>query len=519
MVDITAKRGPRDPSEGLNSQGIANQAMLNTMAREHQYELQQRAKKKSTWDKIVGGIGDVVNIGKGVMDIANSYEDLQVKDEQIKRSELIRQQQELNLEASKQQMGMQSIQNEVKLKELKSDNEFVDTVYNYKKNNDDDGLVKYVLSNSKPASKNSPLVRYLAQQYEKDGNQDVADALYIAAAPGNKQQHIQSTYGKQSDSNDNKPANQQKYNDYIKYKSSVDSVTDILTNTDNIGTIVKLFGGKSNDMATDLMTKCVSMESSNTANKNLDAQAYNTTMTVDPNTNLSMQQPATGGKNIQYLDITCQASDNPDDVVRGRIVYDADKEVSRPVFNNNGVYKGTETIPAGKAISDIIAQNKEYLQSIGKANKYRPAITTEKVLETQDKIIRDKILSESTSPTPTVSSAPTPASTLEAETSDKKIVSSRGKIKIVDKTKTEKKKELKAKEEELNNKIMSESKIIMDNSVPRQNVLKNLGIKEETYAKLGPAVKSRLIQAAVRKKHEGKSLAQIREEISEEFDL
>lgn len=535
MVDITAKRGPRDPSEGLSNQGVATQAMLNSMAREQQYELNKRLNKKSTWDKIVGGVKDVVDIGKGVLDIANSYEDLQVKDEQIKRSELMRQRQELNLEASKQQMGIQSIQNEIKLNELKTDNEFVDTVYNYKKNNDDDGLIKYVLENSKSAAKNSPLVRYLAQQYEKDGNQDAADALYIAAAPGNKQQQINSTYGKPSDSTNSKAANPAQQRKYNNYKASVDSVADILTNTDNIDTIVKLLGGKSNDMATDLMTKCVFMEASNTANKNLDAKAYNTTMSVDPNTNLSTQQPATGGKNIQYLDITCPASDNPDDVVTGRIVYDADKAVTRPVFTNNGVYKGTETIPAGKAISDIIAQNKAYLESIGKANKYAPAITTEKVLEEQDKIIRDKIVAESSSPTPTISAVPTPTTTPEKDYSDKKIVSSKGKTKIVNKSKTELKKQDKQNKEALNNLINTQAKFILDNRTPRSNMLKNLDISEEKYDKLGGAIKSNLIQAIVRKKHEKtdklsedekktpeaqkKIDNEIKEEIKLEFDL
>ena len=539
MADITSKRGPRDPSEGLSNQGVATQAMLNSMAREQQYELNKRLNKKSTWDKIMGGVKDVVNIGKGVMDIANSYEDLQVIDEQIKRSELMRQKQELNLEASKQQMGIQSLQNEIKLNELKTDNEFVDTVYNYKKNNDDDGLVKYVLENSKSAAKNSPLVRYLAQQYEKDGNQNAADALYIAAAPGNKQQQINSTYGKQSEPTNSKAANPEKYRDYTNYKASVDSVLDILTNTDNIDTVVELLGRKYDDMATDLMTKCVFMEASNTANKNLDTKAYNTTVSVDPDTNLSTQQPATGGKNIQYLDITCPASDNPDDVVTGRIVYDADKEVTRPVFTTSGVYKGTETVPAGKAISDIIAQNKEYLKSIGKANKYAPAITTEKVLEEQDKIIRDKILSESASPTPTVSDVPTttstPIATPEKDYSDKKIVSSGGKTKIVNKSKTELKKQDKQNKEALNNLINTQAKFILDNRTPRSNMLKNLDISEKKYDKLGGAIKSNLIQAIVRKKHEKtaglsedekknpetqkKIDNEIKEEIKLEFDL
>lgn len=476
MADITAKRGPRDPSEGLNSQGIANQAMLQSFAREQQYELQKRAKKKSTWDSIVGGIGDVINIGKGVMDIANSYEDLQVKDEQIKRSELMRQQQELNLEASKQQMGVQSIQNEINLKELKTDNEFVDTVYDYKKNNDDDGLVKYVFSNSKSAAKNSPLVRYLAQQYEKDGNQDVADALYIAAASGNKQQQINSTYGKQSDSTSSKAANPAQQRKYNNYKASVDSVSDILTNTDNIDTVVKLLGGKSNDMAADLMTKCVFMEASNTANKNLDTKAYNTTMSVDPNTNLSTQQPATGGKNIQYLDITCPASDNPDDVVTGRIVYDADKEVTRPVFTANGIYKGTETIPAGTAIADIIAQNKAYLKSIGKANKYAPVITTEKVLKEQASRRESAI----------VDTPKRPLTEQEVKTGLKSTSF------VSDLAKTDVK--LTAKQEKyLKQEIRKRVDRIKDLPDPRSEVLKKAGFTEEDYNKLKGAQKIKFL--------------------------
>lgn len=531
MVDITSRRGPGNPSEGLTNQGVATQAMLNSMAKEQQYELTKKLNKKSTWDKIVGGVQDVVNIGKGVMNIANSYEELQVKDEQIKRSELTRQQQALNIEASKQQMGVQAIQNEIKLNELKTDNEFVDTVYNYKKNNDDDGLVKYVLENSKSASKpnNSSLVRYLAQQYEKDGNQDVADALYIAVAPGNKQQQITSTYGKK-DSPSSKAANTEQFRKYNNYKAVVDSVSGILTNPDNINTTVKLLGGKSNDMAADLMTKCVFMEASNTANKNLDANLYNTTL--NPNTNLSTQQPATGGKNIQYLDITCQASDDPDNVVTGRIVYDADTKVNRPVFTDRGVYKGTVTISAGEAMAEIIAQNIEYLKRTGKATKYSPAITTEKVLEEQDKVIRNKILSENISPTPT--STPTPTATPK-DLNKKVSQDNNGKTKIGDKSKTELKKQAKQDKENFDKLVQEQTKALLDNRTSRVPLLKNLDIPEEIYNRLGAATKSRLIRAIVSKKHEKTDNLseedkkrpeahkrvdnEIKEEIKLEFDL
>lgn len=509
MADITAKRGPRDPSEGLSNQGVATQAMLQSMGKEDTYELQKRAKKKSTWESIMGGIGDVINIGKGVMDIANSYEDLQVKDEQIEQAKVSRQVKEIQLAQAKQNLSMRATQNDLALKEYQKGNDFLDSFNSYVEANDFDGATNLALSNPKQAREYQALLQYTANNLEASGDNTHADALRLASSSGNKVKQLNDLYGNRSDPNNSRSANPAQQRKYNNYKASVDAVSDILTNTDNIDTIVKLLGEKSDDMATDLMTKCVFMEASNTANKNLDAKAYGTTMSVDPGTNLSTQQSATGGKNIQYLDITCPAPDNPDDVITGRIVYDADKEVNRPVFTEYGVYKGTETIPAGKAIADIIAQNKEYLKNIGKANKYAPAITTDKVLKEQAKRREDAVVDTS-------------KRSLTEQESKTGISQSSAVSELV-------KKEVKAptakQERFLKSEVRKRVDRIKDLPDPRNQILKKIGFTENDYQKLKGAQKinfltDALTELASRGKGITKEeLSEISETLRSKYDL
>ena len=149
MSDITAKRGPIDPNDYVTNQGVATQGQIKGLDRDIRYAETQ----PSTWDSVMGGIDDVVQVGKGVMDIANSYKNLDVKDtqikvaeEQIEASKLNRQKTELEMENTKQTMRMKSIQFDMALQEKREQNNFLTTTSQFLEAKDYDGLQQYMAS-------------------------------------------------------------------------------------------------------------------------------------------------------------------------------------------------------------------------------------------------------------------------------------------------------------------------------------------------------------------------------------
>ena len=105
MADITAKRGPIDPNDYVTNQGVATQGQVKGLDRDIRYAETQ----PSTWDSVMGGIKDVMEVGKSALNMANSYKNLDVKDtqikvaeEQIEASKLNRQKTELEMENTKQ---------------------------------------------------------------------------------------------------------------------------------------------------------------------------------------------------------------------------------------------------------------------------------------------------------------------------------------------------------------------------------------------------------------------------------
>jgi hypothetical protein len=500
MVDITAKRGPRDPSEGLTNQGVATQAMLNSMAREQQYELQKRAKKKSTWDSIVGGIKDVVNIGKGVMDIANSYEDLQVKDEQLKAAEVKRQAQELAIEEHKNKLDQQSIQNELKLKDLQTDNDFVDTFNTYVKENDFEGATSYALSHPKQSQKYQALLLNTADYLDENGDTDTADVLRLSTTSGTRLSQLNSKYGNQNGSGNSKKANSVTANDYNIYKSKMDVLTnEVLHDDNNIATIKDLLGGESKDVAQDLMTCAISMNASNTVNKNLDEKDYANSASLNLDTNLSKPTTDTSGKNIQYLDVTCKVGD---EFGTGKIVYDASKRISYPYYNSKGVYVGMADTTVGEAMSDLIAHNKKYLKLIGKGKEYAPAITTRKVLQEQAAIQESNVdsqrpVTESESKGgirySNISNKLIEENNDTNEVSKNKVTRTKGKIRLGEKTDAELKREEKLNKKQLDDKINQEIRAVQNNSDVREATLSAFGFSEKQYQQLSAADKYRFL--------------------------
>ena len=152
MADITAKRGPIDPNDYVNNQGVATQGQVKGLDRDIRYAETQ----PSTWDKVMGGIQDVMKVGESALNMANSYKNLDVKDtqikvaeEQIEASKLNRQKAELEMENTKQTMRMKSIQFDMALQEKKEENEYLNTVMELAANKDVDKLNQFMGEHAK----------------------------------------------------------------------------------------------------------------------------------------------------------------------------------------------------------------------------------------------------------------------------------------------------------------------------------------------------------------------------------
>lgn len=149
MADITAKRGPIDPNDYVTNQGVATQAQLKGLDRDIRYHENQ----PSTWDRVMGGIKDVMAVGESALNMANSYKNLDVKDtqikvaeEQIEASKVNRQKAELEMENIKQQMRMKSISFDMELQEKKEQNNFLTNTSQFLEAKDYDGLQQYMAS-------------------------------------------------------------------------------------------------------------------------------------------------------------------------------------------------------------------------------------------------------------------------------------------------------------------------------------------------------------------------------------
>ena len=190
MADITAKRGPIDPNDYVNNQGVATQGQVKGLDRDIRYAENQ----PSTWDRVMGGISDVMDVGKSALDMANSYKNLDVKDtqikvaeEQIEASKLNRQKTELEMENVKQQMRMKSISFDMALQEKKEENEYLNTVMELAANKDVDKLNQFMGEHAKlTVKKYSKLAGALGNHFKGlEGNYNT-EILDLFAEMGTK---------------------------------------------------------------------------------------------------------------------------------------------------------------------------------------------------------------------------------------------------------------------------------------------------------------------------------------------
>lgn len=190
MADITAKRGPIDPNDYVTNQGVATQGQVKGLDRDIRYAENQ----PSTWDSVMGGIKDVMDVGKSALSMVNSYKDLDVKDtqikvaeEQIEASKLNRQKTELEMENTKQTMRMKSIQFDMALQEKKEENEYLNTVMELAANKDVDKLNQFMGEHAKlTVTKYSKLAGALGTHFKGlEGNYNT-EILDLFAEMGTK---------------------------------------------------------------------------------------------------------------------------------------------------------------------------------------------------------------------------------------------------------------------------------------------------------------------------------------------
>lgn len=190
MADITAKRGPIDPNDYVTNQGVATQGQVKGLDRDIRYAETQ----PSTWDSVMGGIKDVMDVGKSALSMVNSYKDLDVKDtqikvaeEQIEASKLNRQKTELEMENVKQTMHMKSIEFDMALQEKKEENEYLNTVMELAANKDVDKLNQFMGEHAKlTVKKYSKLAGALGNHFKGlEGNYNT-EILDLFAEMGTK---------------------------------------------------------------------------------------------------------------------------------------------------------------------------------------------------------------------------------------------------------------------------------------------------------------------------------------------
>ena len=493
--DITAKREPGSYKDIGNNQGVATQSMLSDMSVRDNARVQKRLNKKSTWDTIIGGVKDVINVGKGVMDIANSYEDLQIKDYQLEQAKLNRQNQELQAENTKTKLTSQSIKNDRQIKNAKETNKFLDSLANAAYNNDDNEIVKLTLENPKLALKNRDDLLAIADDFDEQGKTQQANTIRLAVTPGNKTSQLQKLYSETGESN---VADKNKYNEYLKYRANVDSLQNVFNSPDNETKLAKLGLGNSSNLPNDLLTKCTNITTSNTVNSNLDSKQYtNSLISSDSNITPNNLQTDISGKNVQFLDITCNVDGEPH---TERFVYNANDSINLPTFNENGVITGEQESLIGESVSSLISKWKQYMKQTGKSIQNTPKITTEEVLKTQQ--------------------------TRRALSEQELRLGKRPSINKNNLLQSEKQlKKDKTTEDNINFIISSKAKDVLNSLESRNNVLSKVNITEEQYQSLSPSDKVRILEDVMKflyisgKDAEKEELVKISETIKSKYGL
>lgn len=358
MADITAKRGPIDPNDYVTNQGVATQAQLKGLDRDIRYHENQ----PSTWDRVMGGIKDVMKVGESALSMANSYKDLDVKDEAIEASKLNRQKTELDMEKTRQTMKYQAIKNDLALTEYRKNNTFVTDYANAIAAQDYTKAIQLVLSDPNTASKNSGMLFYTADNLEALGYSDEASQLRMVASKNLSVDQLKTFYAMESGRNSEKTAQQL---ENLVYSDKADIFQElVLKNVNNTTAGISDNPNltKQGHFSDYVLTNCKITDGA--SQEQMDN--YKQLLSSIPNKNgetsggQSLLQSADNKKsstdNLKFATISCKDPNNPKEWITTTVTYNANQEVSLPDRDKNGNKTGkSHKVKLGNVVSDIIS--------------------------------------------------------------------------------------------------------------------------------------------------------------------
>lgn len=398
MADITAKRGPIDPNDYVTNQGVATQGQVKGLDRDIRYAENQ----PSTWDSVMGGIKDVMNVGKSALSMVNSYKDLDVKDtqikvaeEQIEASKLNRQKTELDMERVRQTMKYQGIKNDLALREYRNNNEYVTNFSDAIANNDYDKAVQLSLSDPVTASKNSGMLLYVANNLESMGKEAEASQLRMISSQNMSIDQLQKMYDLPKVGQSGAISKQKLDYENFKNLSSVFQ-SGILRN--GLNTIEEIDTNPrltlTNDIGNELLQNCEIRPMANGQQVDAINSILNSisgkdnglqSLELDDNKN-KYQSAQT---KLSYAVVSCKDPKDPNKVVDRILAYDGKVKQQVPKLDKYGNFTGTyETITNDEVVNRLASNQtkaKNARDNLMKAPNITPDTTPNKDIKKGEK--------------------------------------------------------------------------------------------------------------------------------------
>ena len=390
MVDITAKRGPIDPNDYVTNQGVATQGQIKALDRDIRYHENQ----PSTWDRVMGGVKDVMNVATSAMNMYNTYEGIQVQEEQIEASKLNRQKTELEMEKIKQQMKYQGIKNDLALSEYKSNNKFLTDFTTHISNYDYDGALQIALSDPRSAAKNSGMLLYAANSLENMGRTDEASQLRLLASQNMNVDELKKMY--ELPKGAPTELTQQKL-EYEKFKNLASVFqSGILRN--GLNTIEEIDTNPrltlSNDIGNELLQNCeihpmANSQQVNAINSILNNMSGkdNGLQSLELDDNKNKYQSAQN--NLSYAVVSCIDPKDPNKVVDRILAYDGKAKQQVPKLDKYGNITGdSETITNEEIVNRLASTQtkaKNARDNLMKAPNTNPDTTPNKDVKKGEK--------------------------------------------------------------------------------------------------------------------------------------
>lgn len=398
MADITAKRGPIDPNDYVTNQGVATQAQLKGLDRDIRYAENQ----PSTWDRVMGGISDVMKVGESALNMANSYKSLDVKDtqikvaeEQIEASKLNRQKTELDMERVRQTMKYQGIKNDLALQEYRTNNAFVSNFSDAIANYDYDKAVQLSLTDPATASKNSGMLLYVANNLESMGKEAEASQLRMVASQNMSIDQLQKMYElPKAGQSTALPKQKLDYENFKNLSSVFQSgiLRNGLNTIEEIDTNPRLT--LSNDIGNELLQNCEihpmangqQVEAINSILNNM-SKKDNGLQSLDLGDNKNNYQSAQN--NLSYAVVSCIDPKDPNKVVDRILAYDGKAKQQLPKLDKYGNFTGTyETITNDEVVNRLASNQtraKNARDNLMKAPNTTPDTTPNKDVKKGEK--------------------------------------------------------------------------------------------------------------------------------------